>query len=56
MPDLLLFEVAEGFAGALGYITRTPFALIATGPLDIGGLKSYKPTSPLVRWALVRRL
>jgi hypothetical protein len=42
MPDLLLSEVAEGHADALRRTAGTPFALIATTPLDISSLESYK--------------
>jgi hypothetical protein len=42
MPDLLLSEVVEGLASALRCMTTTPFALIATSPLDISSLESYK--------------
>jgi hypothetical protein len=37
---------ADGFAATPRRTARTPFALIATAPLDISGLESYKSEKP----------
>jgi hypothetical protein len=44
-PILVVIDVSKrlkGFAATLRRTARTPFALIATAPLDISSLESYK--------------